>query len=167
MISAYVETTNAGSSDVNNILQDEDAIEDEGPMGVLEYWRRRMQRIMNITEQIKLSDMKDVFLVLHRASKSVHEDLRQRLHNLLRLWKQVDIRITEAVNEAKDNAKSLSTLEKFLISLYNWTPSTIINTLPALIKSIKMIHSIARYYNTNERMTGLLGEVHESNDFQL
>lgn len=110
MISAYVETTNAGSSDVNNILQDEDAIEDEGPVGELEYWRRRMQRIMSITEQIKLSDMKDVFLALHRDSKSVHEDLRQRVHNLLRLWKQVDIRITEAVNEAKDNAKSLSDL---------------------------------------------------------
>ena len=79
MISAYVETSNAGSSDVNNILQDENAIEDEWPMAELKYWRRRMQRIMSITEQLKLSDMEDIFLVLHRASKSVHKDLRQRV----------------------------------------------------------------------------------------
>ncbi|CCI47848.1 unnamed protein product [Albugo candida] len=158
VITAYMDTSNTGSTDVNNILQDENAIEDEGPMGELEYWRHRMQRIMSITEQLKMSEMKDIFFVLHRASKSVHEDLRQRVQNLLRRWKQVDIRITESVNEAKDNAKYLSTLEKFLIPLYNGTPSTIIDTLPALMNSIKMIHSIARYYNTNERMTGLLGK---------
>jgi dynein heavy chain len=39
--------------------------------------------------------------------------------------------------------------------LYEGSPAQIIESLPALMNSIKMIHTIARYYNTNERMTGL------------
>ena len=47
-----------------------------------------------------------------------------------------------------DNEKYLKTLEKFLEPLYNSQPLQIIDTLPALMNSIKMIHTIARYYNT-------------------
>ena len=35
----------------------------------------------------------------------------------------------------------------------------IIDTLPALMNSIKMIHTIARYYNTTERMTNLFVKI--------
>ncbi len=63
---------------------------------------------------------------------------------LLRRWKQVDISITEGANEAKDNVKYLSTLEKFLDPLYVGDPASIIDTLPALLNSLKMIHTIAR-----------------------
>lgn len=59
------------------------------------------------------------------------------------------------MNEAKDNVKYLQTLERFIEPLYHGTPETIKETLPALMNSIKMIHTIARYYNTNEKMTGL------------
>jgi dynein heavy chain len=43
--------------------------------------------------------------------------------------------------------------------LYDGNPDTIKETLPALMNSIKMIHTIARYYNTNERMTGLFVKI--------
>ena len=32
-------------------------------------------------------------------------------------------------------------------------------TLPALMNSVKMIHTIARYYNTTERMTTLFTKI--------
>lgn len=67
--------------------------------------------------------------------------------------------MTEALNEAKDNVKYLQTLEKFIEPLYDGVPETIKETLPALMNSIKMIHTIARYYNTNERMTGLFVKI--------
>lgn len=54
--------------------------------------------------------------------------------------------MTEAANEAKDNVKFLYTLERFIEPLYSGTATTIIDTLPALMNSIKMIHTIARYY---------------------
>ena len=69
------------------------------------------------------------------------------------------MKVTEALNEAKDNVKYLTTLEKFIEPLYEGTPEQIKDTLPALMNSIKMIHTIARYYNTNDRMTNLFKKI--------
>ena len=55
--------------------------------------------------------------------------------------------------------KYLFTLEKFLEPLYKGSPSSVIDTLPPLMNSIKMIHTIARYYNTKERMTNLFVKI--------
>lgn len=57
---------------------------------------------------------------------------------------QIDVNVTEAANEAKDNVKFLFTLERFIEPLYSGIATTIIDTLPALMNSIKMIHTIAR-----------------------
>ena len=65
--------------------------------------------------------------------------------SLLRRWKQIDVNITESANEAKDNVKYLYTLERFIDPLYTGNSETITDTLPALMNSIKMIHTIARY----------------------
>ena len=43
--------------------------------------------------------------------------------------------------------------------MYSGTPQSIIDALPALLNNIKMMHSIARYYNTPERMTTLFVKV--------
>ena len=98
--------------------------------------------------------LKKVKCVVHRLFH-----IRQPVFNTLRRWKAIDIQITEAFNEAKDNVKYLTTLEKFIEPLYTGTPSTIIDCLPALMNACKMIHTIARYYNTTERMTNLLTKV--------
>ncbi|POM64778.1 LOW QUALITY PROTEIN: Dynein heavy chain, partial [Phytophthora palmivora] len=155
VISTYLETNTTNDGKGNN----EQTTDDDGPMGELEYWRRRMQRLTSITEQLKMNEYKDVFAVLSRTTKSVNDDTKQRIQTLLRRWKQIDIGITEAANEAKDNVKYLFTLEKFIIPLYNGTPSSIIDTLLALMNSIKMIHSIARYNNTTERMANLFTKI--------
>eukprot|EP00941_MAST-03F_sp_MAST-3F-sp1_P001388 g1388.t1 len=132
---------------------------DAGPMTELEWWRRRMQRLTSITEQLKTKECKAVLGVLLSWTKSQGDSNRQSLFALLRRWKQIDINITEAANEAKDNVKYLFTLEKFLEPLESGTPATIADTLPALMNSIKMIHTIARYYNTTERMTTLFVKI--------
>lgn len=85
--------------------------------------------------------------------------IRQKIHLAISKWRSIDLRVTEALNEAKDNVKYLQTLEKFIEPLYHGTPDEIKETLPALMNSIKMIHTIARYYNTNERMTSLFVKI--------
>jgi hypothetical protein len=50
-------------------------------------------------------------------------------------------------------------LERFIEPLYEGNPVTIRETLPVLMNSIKMIHTVARYYNTDERMTGLFVKI--------
>jgi len=132
---------------------------DAGPMTELESWRRRMQRLTSITEQLKTRECKNVIGVLTSLTKNAQDNNRQKVFSLLRRWKQIDINITEAANEAKDNVKYLFTLEKFLEPLYSGEPLSIVDTLPALMNSIKMIHTIARYYNTSERMSGLFFKI--------
>jgi hypothetical protein len=145
-----------------------------------------MQRLTSILEQLKRKDCRTVTSLLTALTKNSADPTKQKLISLLRRWKQIDVNITESANEAKDNVKYLFTLERFIEPLYSgrsscdisagctcgwrrlmrpWaclpagTPTTIIDTLPALMNSIKMIHTIARYYNTNERMTSLFAKI--------
>ena len=134
---------------------------DVGPRGELEYWRGRMQKLTSITEQLKRPDCKQVISVLSALTKNTTDLSKQNIVNSLREWKKIDVNITESANEAKDNVKYLYTLERFIDPLYSGNAETITDTLPALINSIKMIHTIARYYNTNERMTALFAKITE------
>ncbi|KAG6959530.1 hypothetical protein JG687_00008746 [Phytophthora cactorum] len=131
-----------------------------GPATELEYWKRRLQRLMGITEQLKTKECKMVTGVLNVVSK-LQDGVTDKLGiaQLLRQWKQIDTNITEASNEAKDNVKYLATLERFIEPLYTGTPTSVIDALPALMNSVKMIHTIARYYNTTERMTKLFMKI--------
>lgn len=74
-------------------------------------------------------------------------------------YNRLDLLLTDKLNEAKDNVKYLTTLEKFVEPLYNGTPQQIIDTLPALMNAIKMIHTIARFFNTTDKMTGLFMKI--------
>ncbi|RLN86351.1 hypothetical protein BBJ28_00004571 [Nothophytophthora sp. Chile5] len=131
-----------------------------GPATELEYWKRRLQRLMGITEQLKTKECKMVTGVLNVVTK-LQDGAMDKLGiaPLLRQWKQIDTNITEASNEAKDNVKYLATLERFIEPLYTGTPTSIVDSLPALMNSVKMIHTIARYYNTTERMTKLFMKI--------
>ena len=135
--------------------------EDVGPRGELEHWRGRMQKLTSITEQLKRQDCKQVIGILSTLTKNSADPSKQNIISLLRRWKQIDVNITESANEAKDNVKYLYTLERFIDPLYTGNAESITDTLPALMNSIKMIHTIARYYNTSERMTSLFAKITE------
>jgi dynein heavy chain len=78
---------------------------------------------------------------------------------LIHLYIKKEIELSDKLNQAKDNVKYLSILEKFIEPLYHGTPETIIETLPALMNAIKMIHTIARYYNSPAAMTNLFCKI--------
>ncbi|KAG8470448.1 hypothetical protein KFE25_008869 [Diacronema lutheri] len=133
--------------------------EDTGPSTELTYWRTRMTRLNSITEQLKLPACRAVVSVLGLAKSRV-----------LKRWKALDNQVTDATNEAKDNVKYLSTLEKYIEPLYSGTPASICDSLPALLTNVRMMQAVARHYNTEERMTALLRKItnqmiHNCRDF--
>lgn len=122
--------------------------DDAGPDTEIEFWRSRMTMFNSVTEQLKTKECKLVLGVCLAARSKSHRN-----------WKAIDLRVTDAANEAKDNVKYLSTLEKSLEPMYLGTPQAIIDSLPALMNNIKLMHTIARYYNTPERMTTLFSKI--------
>ncbi|RKO94376.1 dynein heavy chain and region D6 of dynein motor-domain-containing protein [Blyttiomyces helicus] len=123
--------------------------DDIGPNAELVHWKARMVIFNSITDQLKSSTCKRVIGILN-AVKS---------RPLLRQWKDLDNRVTDAANESKDNVKYLYTLERFCDPLYRDDPVGMIPAIPGLINAIKMIYSISRYYNTSERMTSLFVKI--------
>lgn len=121
-----------------------------------------MRKLTGISEQLKSKNCRTVYDVLNIASGGSSADTgkpKEKLYLATSKWRSVELKVTEQLNEAKDNVKYLQTLEKFIEPLYEGNPASIIETLPALMNSIKMIHTIARYYNTTDRMTGLFVKI--------
>jgi dynein heavy chain len=118
---------------------------------------------MSITEQLKGKSVKSVISLLTTVVRNTDPSNTEidsvRANTLLAQWREIDVHITEAANEAKDNVKYLSTLERFYEPLYGSNPAVIVDHLPALMNSVKMIHTISRYFGTTERMTKLFMKI--------
>ncbi|NXO85892.1 DYH8 protein, partial [Sitta europaea] len=121
---------------------------DSGPLMELENWKYTSAKLNFIIEQIKGQNCKAVINVLKVAHSKI-----------LKTWQELDGRITDAANEAKDNVRYLSTLEKVCQPLYTTDVVSMTQGIPNLIKAIQMIHCVSKYYNTSERITSLLIKV--------
>ena len=143
-----------------DVDQKRDGSED-GPSTELINWVERMARITNLSEQLKSPDFKlaKEEIWKERTKESRFRGNDENIQKLMTQFNLIDITITDKLNEAKDNVKYLTTLEKFLEPLNEGSIQEIIETLPALMSAIKMIYTIARYYNTPEKITNLFVKV--------
>lgn len=113
-----------------------------------------MQYLTSIFEQLKKRDKKNIITILDIAFRDSQDAKigtsvnlikhKDSIASLVQKWKTIDSQLTESRNEAMDNVKYLSTLEKFIEPLYSNDPKCIIDNLHALMNSVKMIHTIAR-----------------------
>ncbi|XP_078400904.1 dynein axonemal heavy chain 5-like [Cetorhinus maximus] len=122
--------------------------DDIGPRAELEYWKHRLTRFNYLSQEIQRADVRTILGII-TAAKS----------KLLKTWRELDKRITDVSNEAKDNVKYLYMLERFCDPLYDNDPIGMLDALPGLLNAIRMIHTISTYYNTSEKMTSLFTKV--------
>ncbi|XP_053918562.1 dynein axonemal heavy chain 8 isoform X2 [Cuculus canorus] len=121
---------------------------DSGPLTEFEHSRCMSAKLNFIVEQLKGPNCKAAISTLHVG--------RSRL---LRIWQELDARITDAANEWKDNMKYLCILEKVCQPLYSYDLVSITHGIPKLINTIWLIHNVSGYYNTSERLTSLFVKV--------
>ncbi|XP_030832172.1 dynein heavy chain 8, axonemal [Strongylocentrotus purpuratus] len=152
IVEAFENLVHAWCKEIEQVIAESEQMrkeaDDTGPLAELEHWRFLMSRFHSILDQVKSHHCRTVIKVLHAAKSKT-----------LKQWRELDCRITDAANEAKDNVKYLYTLEKFCEPLYHSDPIGMVECIPSLINAIRMIHSISRYYNTSARMTSLFIKV--------
>ena len=152
LLTSMEELVTIWSKQIEQVLAESEQMrkeaDDTGPMAELEHWRHLTAKFNSILELIKDPKCKMVINILHIAKSKV-----------LKQWKVQDCKITDCANEAKDNMKYLYTLEKYCEPLYRYDPVGMGEGIPSLINTIRMIHSISRYYNTSERMSSLFSKV--------
>lgn len=161
------------------------AVNETGPDVEIEYWCRRMLTLISITEQLKSKPNRVVTGVLKARALRNDEGAgvppadgksdepagngsglvgsalseQEQIKNLIERWREVDLAITDALNEAKDNVRFLDNLRKVIEPLYTDSPTSIADTMPALMNSMKMIHTLSRHYGTETRMTNLFQRI--------
>jgi dynein heavy chain len=142
-------------ADITTKLLDEQADasnddDDIGPRTELAWWRKRATKLNSICDDLRGEECQQIMLVLQTCKS-----------RKFKIWRQKNNAITDALNEAKDNVKYLSTLDKYIEPLYSASPPEVIESLSGLLNNLRMMHAIARYYATPERMTMLFGKITE------
>jgi dynein heavy chain len=119
-----------------------------GPLEEIQFWRSRKIDLSGITEQLNLPGVERIVAVL-QVSKSSYLSPFEILSNS----------IQASAVEANDNLKFLSSLADPCKRIAGSEPKDIPEILPELLNCIRMIWSLSRFYNTEERLTGLLRKV--------
>ncbi|GMH41208.1 hypothetical protein BSKO_09118 [Bryopsis sp. KO-2023] len=119
-----------------------------GPLHEIEFWRARSIDLGGIRQQLDDPSVANIVSVLEQA-KSSYLPPFLNLRNLIQ---------REAI-AAEDNLKFLLCLEKPCQALAKASPEQIPDLLPQILNSIRLIWNFSRFYNTPERMTGLLGKI--------
>ncbi|NXX13494.1 DYH10 protein, partial [Podargus strigoides] len=120
-----------------------------GPLAEVEFWRERNDSLSALTEQTKLPEVQKVLEILQEAESEHIEDLQVVISDLRKHH-------VEALN----NTKYLSTLERHLKNLtYGTGFGVVLDTIPALMKHLRIVWVMSRHYNKDERMAPLLERI--------
>nr|XP_046263890.1 dynein axonemal heavy chain 8-like isoform X2 [Scatophagus argus] len=123
-------------------------VDSEGPLSELEHWNKMFLKFNSIISHIKGQECKAVTMVLHIGRSKT-----------MKMWRELDARITDRISEAKDNVKFLNTLEKVCQPLYDSDPVTIMKGVQSIISATQMIYDVSCYYNTSEKISTLFIKV--------
>ena len=125
-----------------------ESTENSGPLEEIKFWKDRCDNLTSISTQINRKDVKQITLVLEAVKSSFLEPF-SRLSKL----------VEEGTLEAQDNLKFLSVLSNSCRELTQAEPKAIILLFPNLLHSVRLIWANSRFYNTKDRLTGILRKI--------
>ena len=117
-----------------------------GPLAEIDFWKERNSVLSTLYEQLKLTSIQNMLAILKLANVPSYSNFEYHRTELSKYYL-----------EAKDNVKFLSTLERHLKNIAHGANfAIVVDTLPSLMNSLRMVWVISRHYNTDERMVPLM-----------
>ena len=136
---------------IKEVINNQDILQDTegtGPLEEIQFWRSRTQDLSGISGQLKKKGVTQIVEVL-KLAKSPY----------LGPFTNIVDSIQRGSIEANDNLKFLMSLHDPCTELAHAEPRNIPKILPDLLACIRMIWTSSKFYNTEERLTGLLRKV--------
>ena len=122
--------------------------EDDQPLSEIELWRQRSAVIGTLYEAMFTPDFKLIVQVLERVE---NETVRQ--------FSKLRQEVSKTCLEARDNTRFLSTLERHFKLLQRQPISALPEVITSLYAAVRMVWTISRYFNTEQRLVPLLERV--------
>ena len=120
-----------------------------GPLAEIDYWKERNISLSGIFEQTKQERVKKILEILTYVESPAAASFEGQRFDLSKYY-----------NEAKDNVRFLSTLERHFKNIcYGASFHVVTETLPSMMNALRMIWIISRHYNKDERMVPLMERI--------
>ncbi|TUV82046.1 Dynein heavy chain 10, axonemal [Bagarius yarrelli] len=120
-----------------------------GPMAELEYWRERASVLSSLCEQLKLPVVKKILEVASQADLEPLPNLNETVTEL-----------NHHQVEAMENVRFLGTVERYFKNLATAVNlNLMLDTIPPLMRGLRMIWIISSHYNTDKRMLALMDRI--------
>ena len=118
------------------------------PLDEVEYWRGRHSSLLGLSEAASSTPVQRALDCLRSAGSPLYRRVEERFEDLSRI-----------AAEAYDAARFLSTLERHLRTLRDGTPSAAFAAVPALVDGLRMVWTVSKHYNRDERMVPLMERI--------
>ncbi|CAB1437042.1 unnamed protein product [Pleuronectes platessa] len=120
-----------------------------GPMAEITFWQERASILSALFKQLKQPMVGKILEVITKADAAIVQTLEGTVAELNKYRVESD-----------DNLRFLSTLERHFMNLaFGANFALILETIPHLMDSLKIVWIISSHYNTNERMVPLMERI--------
>jgi len=120
----------------------------QNPLLEIDYWSKRVKNLEVLTQRLRREELKKIIKVLEHASSSY-----------LPGFQDLEKKILAGQEEAVDNLRFLELLKEPCTKIEKARPSEIPKILPDVLTNVRVIWELSKYYNTKERMKGLLSKI--------
>ena len=136
---------------IKDVINNHDSLsssETSGALVEIDFWKDRAQNLLGIEAQLESANVMKIIQVLQYAKS-----------NYIGPFEALTKQIVSRAAEANDNLRFLETIRPQCVLLREVEADKIVTILPDLLNRIRLIWSFSKYYNTEDRVSGLLRKI--------